>query len=156
MLEGPPIRQTIEWLHKAGVLPKINVLIGACPHQTKDDIKRQFEVLNEMKETKYITYGIVIPHPETEYYQDVKKNGWFITKTKDYVPADPLEAGTFSTPAMSAEDMQEMVRWCYKKTYWNPKFITNLLIHTKSLKELKENMKTGYNLVFRKQNFNEE
>lgn len=136
-------------LKKNGIEPKINVLLGACPFETEEDIKWTVEVL-KMLDIDVVSFGIVIPHPQTEFYEIVKKNNWFATESKDFEPVDPYREATVNLPNMDHEKLQKLVRWCYRSYYLRPEYIFRRFISIRSLRELTENIKTALNLFIRK------
>ncbi|MEM5879097.1 MAG: radical SAM protein [Candidatus Aenigmatarchaeota archaeon] len=136
-------------IKRIGIEPKINVLIGVSPFQTKENIKWTVEIL-KMLNIKYASFSIVTPHPATQYYEVVKKNKWFATKSGDWIGTDPYREGIVDLPNLTQKDMKELVRWCYTSFYLRPSYILKRLFEVKSIGELIELFKVMWNLVFRK------
>jgi len=142
--------RAIDLLRRHGIQPKINILLGACPLETEDMIKNTVEKLIEM-DLDYVSFAIVLPHPETEFYKTCKKNKWFATGTEDYTPASPLEEGTVSFPnGLSNKDYERLLKWCYRRIYLRPSFIWSRLKNIRNLKQLKEDLRTAWNLVLKR------
>lgn len=135
-------------LKRIGIEPKINVLIGISPFQTKESIKWTVEVL-KMLNVKYVSFGIVTPHPATQYYEIVRRNKWFVTKSGDWMATDPYKEGVIRLPNLSQKDMEKLVRWCYKSFYLRPSYILKTLLQVKSIRELLEILRVMWNLIFR-------
>ena len=136
-LKVEEIFKAIENLKEVGIEPKINILLGASPLQTKEDIKRTVEILKRL-DVETVSFSIVIPHPMTEFYRIVKKEGWFATKNKDFKPADPYREGIVNFPEMSHEELEKMVRWAYRSFYLRPSYILKKLRKIKSPREFLE------------------
>jgi len=141
------VLQAIYFLKNAGIIPKINLLLGVSPYETEEMIKNTVNRLIDM-DLDIVTFGVTLPHPGTEFYQICKKNKWFVTKTKDYEPADPLEEGIVSYPnGLSNKDYARLVRWCYRRFYIRPSFIWKRLKKIRSLRRFKEELIVFLNIM---------
>jgi radical SAM superfamily enzyme YgiQ (UPF0313 family) len=139
--------RAIKLLKNNGIQPKVNILLGACPLETEEMIKDTVEKIIKM-DLDYVTFAIVLPHPQTEFYKICKENKWFVTETKDYRPASPLEKGTISFPGgLSSKDYERLLRWCYKHYYLRLGYILKKLKQIKSWRELKETLNVFWNLI---------
>jgi len=133
-------------LKKVGIEPKVNILLGASPFQTEADIRWTVEVLKSL-DVDYVSFGVVTPHPGTEFYKTVKSKGWFATKTKDFEPVDPTRQAIISLPNMDSKKLQELVRWAYRRHYLRTAYVVKRLRRIKSLRELKENVSAATKLL---------
>jgi radical SAM superfamily enzyme YgiQ (UPF0313 family) len=140
----------IVMLQRAGIEPKVNILLGASPLQDADSIKWTVEVLKKL-DINYVSFGIVTPHPATDFYYMVEKEGWFGTKSKDWVGTDTYSEGIVDFPNMNHEELKKWVSWCYKEYYLRPSYIFKRLISTKSFRQLMEQATTAKNLMFRRE-----
>jgi radical SAM superfamily enzyme YgiQ (UPF0313 family) len=120
--------------------PKVNILFGVSPLQTEESIKKTLEILKKLS-IDYISFGITIPHPYTEFYKTVKENKWFATQSGDFEPVDPYKQGTVNFPNLDHKKLMELVSWAYKDYYLRPSYIWNSLIKTESLGEFWEKVK---------------
>jgi len=143
------ILNAIILLKKHGIEPKINILFGIYPYETKQYIKWTLDILKQL-DIDFVSFGLVIPHPYTEFYKIVKKNKWFATKSGDFEPVDPYQEGTIDFPNMDHKQLKEMIRWAYKDFYLRPSYIWKRLKNTKSFNELLGEIKTAWNLFIRK------
>lgn len=114
--------------------PKVNILLGCSPFQTEEDIKDTVRILKELN-VEWASFGIVTPHPMTEYYKEIKKNKWMTTE--DWIPTDPYKDGILNLPNLSQEKLQELIKWCYKEYYINWKFISRRLKNGHIIEDLK-------------------
>jgi len=132
-------------LKKVGIEPKVNILLGASPLQTKEDIMWTLEVLKKL-DVDFVSFSIVTPHPMTEYYRIIKENKWFANPSGDWVGVDPYREAEINLPSMSREELKEMVKKCYREYYLRPSYIWKRLKKIRSLREFIENIKTGIRL----------
>lgn len=130
-------------MKKVGIKPKINILLGCCPFQTKEDLDYTIEVLKRL-DVGLVSFSIVTPHPMTEYYKIVKKNEWFVNT--DWKGVDPYREAEISLPGMSNDELKEMIDYCYRKYYINLPFIFKRLSKIRSFRELKDNIKMFWRL----------
>ncbi len=144
-VKAEKIEESIKLLKRYGINPKINILFGTSPLETRKSIEKTVEKMKEI-DVDFVSFGIVIPHPQTEIYKIVKKNKWFATETKDFEPVDPYRRATVDFPNLSHEELQELVRWAYRSYYLRPSYIIKRLSKIKSLSALVENIKTAWNL----------
>jgi len=138
--------RAINLLRQYGITPKVNILFGASPYETEESIRRTVETAKKL-DLDYISFGVVIPHPQTEYYKDIKAGGMFATESKDFEAVDPIKQATIDLPHISQQKLQEMVRWAYRSYYLRPSYAFRMLKKVKSFKQLKENASTLWNLV---------
>lgn len=136
-------------LKKVGIEPKINILLGASPLQTEEDIKWTVKIL-KMLDIEFVSFGVVIPHPGTEFYKTVKEQGWFATFSKDFEPVDPYVDAIVDFPDMSHERLKKLVKWCYRAHYLRVTYILKKLAKIRGFNELIENIKSAWNLFIRK------
>jgi radical SAM superfamily enzyme YgiQ (UPF0313 family) len=130
-------------LKKVGIEPKLNILLGCSPNQTEEDIEWTIEVLKILKPDT-VSFGIVTPHPSTEYYQKIKEGGWFVNN--DWKGSDPYKESEISLPNLNQEKLQKLIRWCYKEYYLRPAYFIQVLKNTKSLDELLKKIKIAWRL----------
>jgi len=139
------IMTAVEKLKKAGIEPKINILIGASPLQTRNDLKQTVDILKKM-DVKTVSFSIVIPHPMTRFYQMVREQEWFATRSGDFEPADTYREGTVNFPELSHADLEQMVKWAYRKFYLRPGYVWKRLKEVGSLRQLVEMSRSAIKL----------
>ena len=136
-------------LKKVGIQPKLNILLGASPLQTEEDIRWTIEILKNLN-IDFVSFGIVAPHPSIEFYNIVKKNKWFTTKSRDWEGVDPYSEGIVDFPNMTHERLEMLVKWSYRAYYLRPQYIYRRLKNLKSFRELFEDAKIAFKLFFRR------
>jgi radical SAM superfamily enzyme YgiQ (UPF0313 family) len=134
-------------LKKYGIEPKINILFGTSPFETKKSIEWTVRMLKELN-VDWVSFDVLIPHPKTEIYSIIKSNNWFGTKSKDYTPVDPLRQATVDFPNLKHEDLEGLVKWAYREYYLRPQYIWKRLSKVRSFKDLRELFQTAKRLFF--------
>jgi radical SAM superfamily enzyme YgiQ (UPF0313 family) len=132
----------IKTIKRVCIEPKINILLG-FPQQTEKDIKNTVELLKKL-DIDFVSFGIITPHPMTEYYKIVKKNKWMTTP--DWVGTDPYKNGILNLPNMSQKKLQKMVSWCYKSYYLRPGYVLKRIYRLRSFGEFVEDIKAAIRL----------
>jgi radical SAM superfamily enzyme YgiQ (UPF0313 family) len=98
------IENAIKMAHKAGLEVYANWVVGA-PEETWEDVKDSLRLANKWPVFKSDFYNL-IPTPNTELFEWVKKNNYFIVEPEvflndtSYYYTKPV----FETPLLSAED----------------------------------------------------
>jgi len=139
--------KAIKILKKYGIEPKVNILLGTSPFETEDSIKQTVEQLIKL-DLDYVSFAIVLPHPETQFYKIAKENKWFVTKSEDYEPVSPIEKSIVSFPnGLSSRDYEKLLNWCYRKFYLRPRLIIKKIFDLRTYKNFKENVTTAINLL---------
>ncbi len=138
--------KAISLLKQYGVIPKVNILLGASPYETEESIRKTVQILKDL-DIDYVSFSVVIPHPQTEYYKEIKSGKWFGTKSKDFEAADPIKQATIELPFISQKKLQKMVKWAYRSYYLRPGYMWKMLKKIKNFREFKESLKTLLNLI---------
>jgi anaerobic magnesium-protoporphyrin IX monomethyl ester cyclase len=136
----------INLLRQYGITPKVNILFGASPYETEATIRKTVKTAKKL-DLDYISFGVVIPHPQTEYYKEIKSGGMFATRSKDFEAVDPIKQATIELPNISQKKLQQMVRWAYRSYYLRPSYAWKMLKKIKSFKQFRENLRTLWNLI---------
>jgi len=139
--------RAIKLLQKYHIIPKVNILIGASPLETEESIKKTVETLIKL-DIEYVTFAIVLPHPETAVYKIAKDKNWFVTKNKDYTPVSPIDQSIISFPdGLSSKDYERLLKWCYRRFYLRPRLIMKKIRGLKNYKTMRDSIVTAYNLL---------
>jgi radical SAM superfamily enzyme YgiQ (UPF0313 family) len=139
-------KAAIKLLQQYDVEPEVNILIGSCPEETKESIKR---TVNEVEKLNihYVLYSIATPFPGTELYEEAKRKGWLLGG--EYSLNDAVYESVLSYPNLSKEDMESLISWAYRRHYFSPNFLIKELRSLTSLSEFISKLKTGL-IVFKK------
>ncbi len=139
-------KKTIKLMQKYGVEPEVNILIGSCPTETEESIKRTVEAVEDLK-IHYVLYSIATPFPGTELYEAAKREGWLIGG--EYSLNDAVYESVLSYPQLTKDDMERLIAWAYRRHYFSPHFLFRELKGLTSFTELFSKLKTGL-IVFKK------
>lgn len=134
-------------LKKHGIDPKVNILFGTSPYETEKSVKWTVRMLKELN-IDWVSFDVTIPHPNTEFYNIVKKNKWFATKSKDFEPVDVIRDATVDFPNLKHKDLQRLVKWSYREYYLRPQYIWKRLSKVRSFQDFKELVLTSWRLFF--------
>jgi anaerobic magnesium-protoporphyrin IX monomethyl ester cyclase len=132
-------------LKKYGIEPKINILFGTSPYETKQSIQWTVRMLKELS-IDWVSFDVLIPHPRTEMYEIIKKNKWFGTKTGDYTPVDPMRRATVDFPNLKHEELESLVKWAYREYYIRPQYVWKRLSKVRNFQDLRELFQTAKRL----------
>ena len=124
------------YITDAGMDVVVFAVIG-FPGETKDSILETIALLKSLSAT-YITLGIAVPVPGTDFYRYVKDNGFL--NTDDWSMYDPLKKPVFSYPDLSAEDIQYYSSFGLRQFYLRPSYILKKLRKINNIEELKINI----------------
>jgi radical SAM superfamily enzyme YgiQ (UPF0313 family) len=131
-------------LKKYNIQPEVNVLLGCSPLETKETIKKTIQEAEKLN-ADVIHATVCTPFPGTEFREMAIKNGW--TEDKEYIPIDPGSDSLISYPNLPKKELIKSVKRIYRKHYFNPTYIFNQLIKTKSLREFNSKFKTAQSML---------
>jgi radical SAM superfamily enzyme YgiQ (UPF0313 family) len=129
-------RRAVSQIRKAGMDSIVFCVIG-FPGETQATIKNTIAFLKSL-DTTFITLGLAVPAPGTDFYRYVEQNG-FLT-TKDWSRYDPLQKPVFNYPALSAEEMVFYQTHGLRQFYLRPEYILRKLVAIRSFTEAKTNL----------------
>lgn len=130
----------VRLLKKEGIEPEINIMIGSCPLETKETIRKTFDKVENL-DVEIVHAKICSPFPGTDFHDIAKKKGWMTTK--EYVPIDTASESLISYPNLSDKAMVKEIKKFYRRHYFNPKYIVGHLFTIKSPRELWYKAKTA-------------
>jgi len=119
-LDVETIEKSIVLLKQAGIMAKLNILIGSSPLETIKTIRNTVDHALSLKPDS-IMFGICNPFPGTEMYSIAKNSGYF-TKG-DYYPVDVQKESTISLPHVSKAELEREVRRANRRFFLSPRFI---------------------------------
>jgi anaerobic magnesium-protoporphyrin IX monomethyl ester cyclase len=129
------IRNAVSLIRASGMDSIVFCVIG-FPGETRKSIETTVDFLKTL-DTTYITLGLAVPAPGTDFYRYVDQNGYLLTK--DWSRYDPLQKPVFSYPALSAEEMVFYQSHGLRQFYLRPGYILRKLLAIRSLTEAKTN-----------------
>jgi radical SAM superfamily enzyme YgiQ (UPF0313 family) len=106
------------------------------PGETRESVENTIAFLKKLDAT-YITLGLAVPAPGTDFYRYVEENGYLMTK--DWSRYDPLQKPVFGYPSLSAEEMVFYQAYGLRQFYLRPTYILRKFFAIRSLAEAKAN-----------------
>jgi radical SAM superfamily enzyme YgiQ (UPF0313 family) len=126
------IRKVVSLTKKLGIDAIVFCVIG-FPGETRESIKKTISFLKSL-DTKYITLGIAVPVPGTDFYKYIEENGYL--QTKDWNLFDPMKKPVFSYPQLSADEIAHYSAYGLRQFYLRPKYILNTILSIRSFNDL--------------------
>lgn len=146
--KGVTIAQTIRGLElarKAGIKAFASYVLG-LPGETKETLE---ETVNfAIKMDHYAAqFGMAVPYPGTELFQEAEKNGWLVTK--DWTKYNAAETAVLGYPNLSAEEIARAALMAHIKFYFRPGFMIKKLFRIQSWSELYQLVNGAKTLIIR-------
>ncbi len=130
-IDPEQIKQAVSLIRRHGIDTIVFCVVG-FPGETKDSIEKTISFLKTL-DTTFITLGIAVPTPGTDFYKYVDENNYLLTK--DWSLYDPMKKPVFSYPELSADEIEYYSKYGLRQFYLNPKYILNRL---KSIRNINE------------------
>lgn len=126
------IKDTVSLIKKSGMDVLVFGVIG-FPGETKESIKETISFLKTI-DTTFITLGIAVPIPGTDFYKYVEENNYLLTK--DWSLYDPMKKPVFSYPSLSTDEIAYYSAYGLRQFYLRPGYILDRLMSIRSFSEL--------------------
>lgn len=112
------IRKGIRQMLDLGFHVHATFVIG-LPGETKETILKTVNFAIELNPTT-VQFSSAIPYPGTEFYEDLDKNGYLVTKDwEEFMPLHRI----FEYDNLSSQDMVYSVKEAYRRYYLRPKYV---------------------------------
>lgn len=143
-LTVPQVETALAVCRSCGLKPKLNIIIGASPAETPDDVRGTVRRLRDL-EVEMAMFSIATPFKGTGFY-DLAVNKGFLVDTSDAV--DPVKKSVISYPApgMNRRTLERENRRAYYAFYLHPKTLWRRLRAVRGPRELWRNLKTALRL----------
>ncbi len=125
------IRSAVSLIRKSGMDSIVFCVIG-FPGETRQSVLETIRFLKTL-DTTYITLGLAVPVPGTDFYRYVEENGYL--QTRDWGRFDPLQKPVFSYPELSADEMVFYQSYGLRQFYLRPGYILRKLLGIRTLTE---------------------
>lgn len=147
-LDPKVIPKSIRNIRKAGMEPKINIMFGTCPLDSKEEIKKTIKKACDLP-VDYCMFSITTPFPGTDFEKIALEKGWILKKryNKMLRELDPSKSALISYPHLSAKDLEKLTRKANRKFYLRPKKVLKQLGRIRSFKDLLDTIKGGFQLI---------
>lgn len=134
------IREAVSLIRSQSMDSLVFCVVG-FPGETKEGIEKTISFLKTI-DTTYITLGIAVPVPGTEFYRYVEENNYLYTK--DWSLYDPLKKPVFNYPGLSSDEIAYYAGYGLRQFYLRPSYILNRL---KSIKNSQEAIKYLHHFI---------
>jgi len=111
-------------LRDAGIRVKVNMLIGANPEETQNEIWESINKVISLK-PEIIMFSVVSPFPGTKYYEIAKKEGYI--EKGDYQPTSAQHRAITSYKNLSRSDLDRLIWQANLSFYLRPSVIARNL-----------------------------
>ncbi len=125
------VRNAVSLIRKSGMDSIVFCVIG-FPGETRASVENTIAFLKTL-DTSFITLGLAVPAPGTDFYRYVEQNGYLLTK--DWKRYDPMQKPVFSYPGLTADDMAFYQVNGLRQFYLRPAYIWDRLRSIHSLAE---------------------
>ncbi len=125
------IRDAVALIKKHGMDTIVFCVVG-FPGETLESIEKTISFLKTL-DTTFITLGIAVPVPGTDFYRYVEDNGYLLTK--NWSLYDPMKKPVFSYPCLSDKEIAYFSSHGLRQFYLRPSYIFKRLCSTRSLSE---------------------
>jgi len=149
-LDVKKVYRAVELLNKYKITPKINIMFGTAPIETKESILKTIEQSKGLP-VDFCMFSIATPFPGTEFEKQAKQHHWLNNEYKKiYQNLDPAKKALISYKHLSDKDLEELVVKANRQFYIRPKILIKQLRRTSSVAGLKQGAKTFIKLVSKK------
>jgi len=122
-IEPEQIRESVSMIRKHGIDTILFCVVG-FPGETKESIENTISFLKTLN-TTFITLGIAVPVPGTDFYRYVEENNYLLTK--DWSLYDPMKKPVFSYPWLTSDEIAYYSAYGLRQFYLRPGYILNRL-----------------------------
>jgi len=110
--------------HELGILVHGTFILG-LPGETRETIRETLEFAKEVN-PRTLQVSLAAPYPGTFLYEQAKRNGWLVDDV-DLLTKHGTQVATLSYPGLSHGEIFESVEEFYKKFYFRPSKIAEIL-----------------------------
>jgi anaerobic magnesium-protoporphyrin IX monomethyl ester cyclase len=139
-INSTQIREAVSLIRKNGINTIVFCVVG-FPGETKESIEKTISFLKTL-DINFITFGIAVPIPGTDFYRYVEENNYLLTK--DWSLYDPMKKPVFSYPWLSADEIAYYSHHGLRQFYLRPKYILSRL---KSIRNISEALTYFHNFL---------
>jgi anaerobic magnesium-protoporphyrin IX monomethyl ester cyclase len=143
-LTVPQVEKALAVCRSCGLKPKLNIIIGASPTETRDDVRRTVRRLRDL-EVEMAMFSIATPFKGTSFHDLAEQKGFLVDATD---AIDPVKKSVISYPApgMDKQALEHENRRAYYAFYLHPKTLWRRLRAVRGPRELWQNIKTALRL----------
>ncbi|MBW2997527.1 radical SAM protein, partial [Candidatus Woesearchaeota archaeon] len=143
-LKVETIEKSINLLKKYNITPKLNILYGSCPLETKKTLRGTLEKAKKL-DIDFVQFAVASPFPGTEFRERAIKEGWI--REKDVGKADPSKRSLVSYPHLSQKYLDYWVKHSFRSFYLRPKIIFRRLLKIRNVFEIFTYLRGFFRLI---------
>ncbi len=128
---GEKIREAVSMVKECGMNTIVFCVVG-FPGETRESIEKTISFVKTL-DTTFITLGIAVPAPGTDFYRYVEKNNYLLTK--DWSQYDPMKKPVFSYPWLSADEIAYYSAHGLRQFYLRPTYILDRMLSIRNFSE---------------------
>lgn len=126
--------KAVDVCKKCGVEPEVSVMMGGSPLETEETIDHSLKEAKKLK-THFVHYSVVLPFPNTEFYDVCKQNNWL--RNGEFEPVDNAKEAIINLPKISAKTLETKMKTAYFRQYFSPRGVWLTLRKIRSLDDLR-------------------
>jgi len=138
------IHKAVDTCNRYGVEPEISVMMGGSPLETPETIDYSIREAKKLG-TRFVHYSVVLPFPNTEFYDDARENGWLVRG--DFEAIDNAKESILNLPHISSKELEKKLKWAYFHQYYSPRGILLTLRNIRSPGDLFHKLKMAWKLL---------
>lgn len=127
-------------LRDAGIGVELNILLGSCPLETKETIKKTYKEVIKLN-PDYVLFSVCTPFPYTAFHTKAKAQGWMIKP--EYEAIDPIKESFISYPHLSKKDLDRAIKEAYIKYYFRPRYLGKKIFRLSGFADFLNKLKTA-------------
>ena len=132
-LKVDDIFKAVEVCKRCGVEPEVSVMMGASPLETPETIDYSLKEAAKLG-TRFVHYSAALPFPNTDLYDEAKKNGWFLRG--EFESVDNAKEAIINLPHITAEELRRKLKWAYFRQYYSVRGVWLTLKNIRSFGDL--------------------
>ncbi len=136
-IEPQQIREAVSLIRSYGMNTIVFCVVG-FPGETRESIEKTISFIKTL-DTTFVTLGMAVPVPGTEFYRYVEENNFLLTK--DWSLYDPMKKPVYSYPWLSADEIEHYSKYGLRQFYLRPRYILNRLSSIRSIPALTADLK---------------
>lgn len=144
-LDVATIEKAVQACNKCNLTPKFNILIGASPQETVQDVRDTVKTLRRMGAER-VMFSIATPFKGTKFYEHCEASGYLVDSSDQI---DPISKSMISypPPGMTKKQLEREVKRAYRSFYLHPSTILRRMKSIRSMGELVNNLKVAWRLL---------
>ena len=139
------IHKAVEMCNRCGVEPEISVMMGGSALETPETIDYSIREAKKLG-TRFVHYSVVLPFPNTEFYDEAKENDWFVRGEFECV--DNAKEAIINLPHVSAKELERKLKWAYFRQYYSPRGVFLTIKNIRSPGDLFHKIRVAWKLLF--------